>query len=119
MKKVLFCALTLALVLTAATVSVFAAGHGRAQGAGTGVCSGMVANCRYTDQDGDGVCDYLGTNCHYTDADGNGICDYFGTGCGGQGNGFTDKNGDGVCDHRSDSRPMDGSGWGYHGGRHN
>ena len=138
MKKVFATALTLALVLTAATTSVFAAGHDLGLGAGKGLCDAsgancqyagagqdgvcdyLGANCRYTDADQDGVCDYLGANCRYTDADGDGICDHWGTGCGGgQGLGFTDGNGDGVCDNRfSSSRPMDGSGWGHHGGRH-
>ena len=142
MKKAWIGALTLALVLSAATVSSFAAGHGYGQRfagyTGNKVCDYTGANCHYVDADGDGYCgltpgqtaamwtpdgdgycDYAGTNCRYVDADGDGICDYYGTGWGagngaGMGVNYTDENGDGVCDNLGTGlRPMDGTGYGH------
>ena len=72
MKKIWIRAITLALVLSAATVSTFAAGYGRGQGAGSGTCGGTWSNCRFTDADGDGVCDYAGTGSRPMDGTGRG-----------------------------------------------
>ena len=103
MKKVLLSVFTLALILAVTTTGVFAAGHGRRPGDGTGSGSCTGANCLYADADGDGVCDYRGSGCNH-----------------GLGNSFVDGNGDGICDNLGTGvRPMDGTGHGYgcHGGR--
>ena len=107
----------LPIILTAAVITTvlggtaaLAAGNNRRNAYGSENQKTPVYSCTYCEDS---------SHC-FTDADGDGICDHWGTGCGGgQGLGFTDGNGDGVCDNRfSSSRPMDGSGWGHHGGRH-
>lgn len=98
MKKIVLTITALALILSAGTVSAFAAGPNNASAQpGCGYCSGFV------DTDGDGVCDNLGTRRSYgfVDADGDGICDNLGNG---RGYVFTDADGDGVCDNWGSGR---------------
>lgn len=72
MRKKLIGVLAAALVLSAGSMSVSAAG--RCHGSADRVC----VQCSFVDDDGDGICD----NCNFTDADGDGICDNNnGTGC--------------------------------------
>ena len=91
MKKMIFGAVSAALVLSMAVTGAFAAGHGTDR------------RQYFADVDGDGVCDNRGTSHgqYFVDADGDGVCDNYGTG---RGQYFVDVDGDGVCDNYGTGR---------------
>jgi len=115
MKKVFAGLLAAAMVFSATTTMVSAAGRGMGR--------------NYVDADGDGICDNWGT-CGYVDEDGDGICDNCGVAHGnylaGNGRYFIDADGDGVCDNyaagclkRGRGRGRGNSGCGRFGGGRN
>lgn len=132
MKKVFAGLLAAAMVFSATTTMVSAAGRGMGRNYvdadGDGVCDNW-GTCSYVDADGDGVCDNWGT-CGYVDEDGDGICDNCGVAHGnylaGNGRYFIDADGDGVCDNyaagclkRGRGRGRGNSGCGRFGGGRN
>ena len=93
MKKIHKTIIVSALLLTAATTGIFAAGQrGACIPKNSGVC--LNQNCQFIDADGDGYCDNMGQNCRFVDENGDGICDNFGTGLGSRSGGH---HGRGTC----------------------
>jgi len=89
MKKVLISAMAVVLVLSALSLTAFAAGPRtgvrQPAGEGNGPAYGFV------DENGDGVCDDCAGNGgqgQFVDEDGDGVCDL-----------MVDEDGDGVCDN--------------------
>lgn len=122
MKKLLLGVLTGVLVLSAASIQVSAACHGRrsCSTADSGSCIAATetpantADCStycYLDEDEDGICDHCSTNhgncadgeC-FIDADNDGICDNCNAyhrcySADGSGPCYVDEDGNGVCDN--------------------
>lgn len=99
MKKRIIGIFAAAVLISAGSVTAFAAArHGHHSGLGAGP-SRQEAVCGYVDADGDGICDGCLFDC---DADGDGFCDYRRFGC--------DADEDGLCDHCLSGRDMNGDG---------
>ena len=93
MKKLVAGILTVILVVTIGTTTVFAAGAGRGNhcgyGRNSGGCTASQTGYCFRDADGDGICDYCGAAIagdhycrNYVDNDGDGICDRYLSGSG-------------------------------------
>lgn len=126
MKRFIAHILTLVLILSCISISVFAAGRS-CSGAGlrrncvyeqdrtacVSLCRSRGAFCRqgirYIDENHDGICDNRDLNC--TVGGGRGIC-------GSRGANYTDGNNDGICDSKpAESCTPKGTGQ-HHGGQH-